>query len=229
MTAWHGDRFKVNFLARIDVQEDGCWLWTGGGSKERYGRFYAGDIRENWAHRNAWRLHHGRDIPAGIEIHHTCETPKCVNPLHLEALTPAEHDARHVTIDRPHGLSKYRREGCRCEVCQDANRAARHQYLARVRAEAAAGLRPIPHGTKNGYGHYGCRCDECRAASTAEQRQSRSRTGLTWDEWNEVRKARHGTTSMYTKHGCRCDECRANWSEYWKAYRLRKRERAVAS
>lgn len=230
MTAWHEDRFKVSFLARIAVQDDGCWLWTGGGAKEKYGRFYAGDTTEQWAHRNAWRLHHGQDIPPGVQIHHRCETPKCVNPLHLEALTREEHQLRHpATTDRPHGLAKAWVEKCRCEVCAPAVRAYRRQYVDRARAEAAAGERPIPHGTTYAYNNLACRCEECREVKKLEQRTTGNRTGMSLEEWREASKAKHGTTSMYTAHKCRCDECRENWNAYWRAHRAAKRAQQVAS
>lgn len=229
MTAWYEDRFKVNFLARIDVQDDGCWLWTGGGSKERYGRFYAGDTSEQWAHRNAWRLHHGQEIPEGVQIHHICETPKCVNPLHLEALTAEEHQQRHpATTNRPHGLAKAWSEKCRCDICREALTRHRREYVARIRAEAAAGLREIPHGTAYAYNQFACRCDECREVKKLEAREQSSRTGMSVEQWREHSKAKHGTTSMYTLHKCRCDACRKCWSDYWKAYRLRKREQVAS-
>lgn len=227
MTAWHEDPWKVKFLARIDVQDDGCWLWTGGGKNARYGRFYAGDTTSQWAHRNAWRLHTGEPIPEGIEIHHICQVPKCVNPLHLEALTAEEHHRRHpATTGRPHGLSKGWVEKCRCAVCVDALRSYSRDYRSKIQQEAAAGLRSVPHGTTYGYNNYACRCDECREAKKIEQREHGSRTGLSLEEWRKVSAAKHGTTSMYTLHKCRCEPCRSNWAAYWKAHRARKRAEA---
>lgn len=34
-------------------------------------------------------------------------------------------------------------------------------------------MKPIPHGTQNGYGNYRCRCDECRKANTETNRRLR--------------------------------------------------------
>lgn len=224
MTAWHEDPFKVNFLARISVQEDGCWLWIGGGSRERYGRFYAGDTKEQWAHRNAWRLHTGQPIPEGIQIHHVCAVPKCVNPAHLEAVTFREHRERHpARTDRPHGLAKAWVEKCRCDVCHAAATEYRRSYTERIRAEAAAGIRPIPHGTTYAYSNLACRCDACREVKMLEQRTKGNRTGMSLAEWRAASAARHGTTSMYTLHKCRCDACRENWRDYWRAHRAAKR------
>lgn len=226
--SWADDPFKVRFLERINVREDGCWIWVGqdGG---RYGRFYAGDPNERWAHRIAWSLHHGKRIPDGIEIHHRCQVGKCVNPAHLEALTAEEHDARHPAVTgRPHGLAKSWVEGCRCDICAEAVREYRRGYLERTRREAQMGLRQIPHGTKNGYTTYACRCDACTRASTEAMRAIRSRRPRS--PRAPRRTPEHGTTTMYTAYKCRCDACRKCWSDYWKAYRLRKRAEAeVAS
>jgi hypothetical protein len=32
-------------------------------------------------------------IPDGLELHHKCENTRCVNPDHMEPLTPKEHTA----------------------------------------------------------------------------------------------------------------------------------------
>lgn len=169
MTAWHEDRDKVRFLSRIDIQDDGCWLWTGPG--QQYGRFSIGSDPERWAHRNAWRLHHRREIPEGMQLHHLCGVPRCVNPLHLELVTREDHHQRHpARTDRPHGWLKRQTEGCSCETCVTGDRAYRRAKRLELQEKAANGERTIPHGT-HGYNTFGCRCAECKAA----KRQARKR------------------------------------------------------
>lgn len=71
-----------------------CWTWRGGigGSYGSYAKIPA--------HRLAYQLAYG-PIPEGLEIHHKCKNKMCVNPAHLEALTPKEH--AHVEPRNPLG------------------------------------------------------------------------------------------------------------------------------
>lgn len=63
----------------------------------------------------AWEDEFGMRVPAGLELHHICEHPWCVNPFHLYPATRLEHGRLHakkLTIEdarlirqlaRPHG------------------------------------------------------------------------------------------------------------------------------
>lgn len=79
----------IRFEQRVTVIESGCYLWTGSLTPSGYGRYCVGGT---WmlAHRYAYQRKHG-SIPANHELHHTCETPACVNPEHLKAVTRREH------------------------------------------------------------------------------------------------------------------------------------------
>jgi hypothetical protein len=68
---------------RESETSDYCIEWTGGKiEKGGYGMswFRGHNIL---AHRMAWMIHHGRSIPDGMVIMHTCDNPSCVNPEHL--------------------------------------------------------------------------------------------------------------------------------------------------
>src|ERR1700758_1897277 len=65
---------------------NGCWLWTACADIDGYGRFagIVGTVRYTKAHRFSWAYHNeGAEIPPGMMICHSCDTPACVNPSHL--------------------------------------------------------------------------------------------------------------------------------------------------
>ena len=68
----------------------GCLLWTGSTvGTLGYGKFWWNG-REERAHRVAWLLA-GREIPAGMQILHTCDVAGCVNIEHLIIGTDADN------------------------------------------------------------------------------------------------------------------------------------------
>ena len=64
---------------------DECWIWQGGKSHNGYGQMTSEGTTVR-AHRVTWEIENG-PIPVGLEIHHLCQNPACVNPNHLEVVT----------------------------------------------------------------------------------------------------------------------------------------------
>ena len=76
--------------------ERGCILWCGTMHSTGYGLFWFRK-KNVLADRLAVWLS-GRDIPTGMHVDHLCRTPACVNPDHLEVVTPRENHLRGVGI-----------------------------------------------------------------------------------------------------------------------------------
>lgn len=66
-----------------------CWLWTGYKTARGYGHF-AVHRKVGNAHRYAYELLIGL-VPNGLHLDHLCRNPSCVNPGHLEPVTPKEN------------------------------------------------------------------------------------------------------------------------------------------
>lgn len=149
------DRFwsKVN-------KTEGCWLWIAALNGAGYGTFWPQWRTPVPAHRWAYEAIVG-PIPEGLYIDHLCRVRNCVNPEHLEPVTPRENVMRGETVaaanaakthcDHGHAFDElntfYTKEGWRrCRRCdltrqtawREANRAAWNEYHRNLRARKKA-------------------------------------------------------------------------------------------
>jgi hypothetical protein len=86
----------------LSISEKDCWLWLGEWrSRYGYGRIREGGDRSRClqAHITLYKMLLG-PVPPGRWLRHSCDTPLCCNPRHLQPGTAAENYADQVDRGR---------------------------------------------------------------------------------------------------------------------------------
>src|SRR5688500_6362748 len=90
-------------LARLErhyrVDDTGCWVWTGNQATGGYSQIHVNG-KSTGAHRVSYE-HFVGPIPDGMQIDHLCRNRLCINPAHLEPVTPLENQLRRADHTRP--------------------------------------------------------------------------------------------------------------------------------
>lgn len=87
---------RADWKTLYEVDQAGCWIWQGRLDRDGYG-CRGGSMRSEFgtdrAHRAFYMMLVG-EIPEGLVIDHLCRVTACVNPDHLEPVTPEENTRR---------------------------------------------------------------------------------------------------------------------------------------
>lgn len=94
------DRSGPRIAERWKLEDRGfgtpCWIWQLKTNATGYG-YVSVKGRDHLAHRYQYEQSHG-PIPDGLQLDHLCRQRLCVNPEHLEPVTPLENMRRGLPM-----------------------------------------------------------------------------------------------------------------------------------
>lgn len=144
----------VRFWGHVEVGHPaGCWWWRSETANGGYGLFRTGSsaaktVQRKLAHR--WSYEHLiGPIPQGLQLDHLCRNPLCVNPDHLEPVTPALNQRRGPAANKTHCVRGHRYDEANTyrnpansgrRVCRTCHRLDERQRRRQIRAQGTSGL-----------------------------------------------------------------------------------------
>jgi hypothetical protein len=140
----------ARIVAKVEVADDGCWLWTGSLDVSGYGRM-AFRGRNCKVARVVWSASHEIEWPENKAALHSCDNRRCVNPDHIRPGTIAENNQE--AWDR--GALRLRRQEVK-GFCRNGH-----------------ALTPDNLVTYPSIAHRSARCRECQRLSSARQNAKR--------------------------------------------------------
>lgn len=85
--------------------QTGCWEWSGLKMPSGYGQISENGIHRI-AHRVAYELIEG-PIPDGLQLDHLCRVRHCMNPAHLEPVTPRVNVLRSTSFSAANAVKTH--------------------------------------------------------------------------------------------------------------------------
>jgi hypothetical protein len=182
-SAEFGDaRFPDAFWSRCAHDPlTGCWLWTATISRDGYGslKWKINGRSTHGAYRVAYVALVGI-VPDGLHLDHLCRVRRCVNPAHLEPVTPRENilrgtapsarNARKVACSSCGGalsfMSQEPQSWRRCQACRRRTANA----LEAKRGELGLCHQAASHGPAT----RGRRCDACASEHARREAERRN-------------------------------------------------------
>lgn len=147
--------FTINDPRIEPVPFSGCWIWKGAVQDRHAPDIQARgtvfrDAIQMPAYRAFYEKHRG--FIHGLILHHTCYTPLCCNPDHLEVMTREEHAQHHFPMTGPsRTAARHRAKVCcpqcggayvkttecrRCVSCTNARRKENNRHISDERRAA---------------------------------------------------------------------------------------------